>query len=170
MQRISDLVDPKPYNPRRSSGGINGGRHMESHRKVSRRQVLGLLTGAIGAGSVGRMAHAMAQSSAALPKGAIIRTILRDLEPSAIKGHLLFHEHLSFGPAFFERMRPANAPRPATPPPPNYISDPAKVMEEVKASAAEGIGLIVDGGHPDMATSYNDLKLIAEKTGVHVVA
>ena len=144
---------------------------MESHRKVSRRQALGLLTGAIGTATVGRIAHATAtQSGAANSKGAIIRTILKDLEPSAIKGHLLFHEHLSFGPAFFERMRPANAPRPATPPPPNYISDPAKVMEEVKASAKEGIGLIVDGGHPDMATSYDDLKLIAEKTGVHVVA
>jgi predicted metal-dependent phosphotriesterase family hydrolase len=144
---------------------------MKSHRNVSRRQVLGLMTGALGAATVGRIAHATAaQSGAANSKGAIIRTILRDLEPSAIKGHLLFHEHLSFGPAFFERMRPANAPRPATPPPPNYISDPAKVIEEVKASAKEGIGLIVDGGHPDMATSYNDLKLIAEKTGVHVVA
>src|SRR4051794_19843619 len=91
---------------------------MESHRRVSRRQVLGLLTGTIGAATVGRITHATAaQSGTANSNGAIIRTILKDLEPSAIKGHLLFHEHLSFGPAFFERMRPASAPRPATPPP-----------------------------------------------------
>jgi predicted metal-dependent phosphotriesterase family hydrolase len=146
---------------------------MGSDQKMSRRHALGVLAGAIGAGTVGSLAQfspVAAQSRPAIPRGAIIRTILKDIEPSAIRGHLLFHEHLSFGPAFFERMRPANAPRPATPPPPNYISDPARVMEEVKASAREGIGLIVDGGHPDMATSYDDLKLIAEKTGLHVVA
>jgi phosphotriesterase-related protein len=141
-------------------------------RKVSRREALALFAGALGAGTVGRwtLAPLGGQSRTAIPRDAIIRTILKDVPPSSIRGHLLFHEHLSFGPAFFEKMRPANAPRPATPPPPNYISDPAKVIEEVKASAQEGIGLIVDGGHADMATSYDDLKLIAEKSGVHVVA
>jgi predicted metal-dependent phosphotriesterase family hydrolase len=142
---------------------------MTGDRKVTRREALALVAGTIGAATVGQWPLA-GQSRTGIPQGAIIRTILKDLPPSAIRGHLLFHEHLSFGPGFFEKMRPANAPRPATPPPPNYISDPAKVIEEVKASAREGIGLIVDGGHPDMFTSYDDIKLIAEKTGVHVVA
>jgi predicted metal-dependent phosphotriesterase family hydrolase len=145
---------------------------MTSDRKVTRREVLTLFAGAAGAGALGRWAlpPLVAQSRTAIPQGAIIRTILKDLSPSEIKGHLLFHEHLSFGPEFFEKMRPANAPRPTTAPPPNYISDPARVIEEVKASAQEGIGLIVDGGHRDMATSHDDIKLVAEKTGVHVVA
>ncbi len=144
---------------------------MSSDPRVSRRDVLALFAAAAGAGTAGRLALATlaGQSRTAIPPGAIIRTVLKDLPPSAIKGHLLFHEHLSLGPGFFEKMRPANAPRPATPPPPNYIWDPSKVIEEVKASAQEGIGLIVDGGHPDMATSYDDIKLIAEKTAVHVV-
>jgi phosphotriesterase-related protein len=145
---------------------------MTSDRKVTRREALTLFAGAVGTGVIGRwaMPALAAQARTTIPQGAIIRTVLKDLPPSAIKGHLLFHEHLSFGPEFFEKMRPANAPRPATPPPPNYISDPARVIEEVKASAQEGIGLIVDGGHRDMATSHDDVKRIAEKSGIHVVA
>src|SRR4051794_33338750 len=145
---------------------------MTSDWKVTRREALTLFAGAVGTGVIGRwaMPALAAQARTTIPQGAIIRTVLKDLPPSAIKGHLLFHEHLSFGPEFFEKMRPANAPRPATPPPPNYISDPARVIEEVKASAQEGIGLIVDGGHRDMATSHDDVKRIAEKSGIHVVA
>lgn len=144
---------------------------MNPQATVSRREVLTRLAGATVAGAFGQWSVAALDAQArGIPSGAIIRTILRDVPPSAIKGHLLFHEHLSFGAAFFEKMRPANAPRPSTPPPPNYIEKPERVIEEVKASMQDGVGLIVDGGHDDMATSWDDLKVIAQKTGLHVVA
>lgn len=144
---------------------------MESVGMMNRREALARLAGAAAAAAVGRWSMASLDAQGrGIPSGAIIRTILKDVSPSAIKGHVLFHEHLSFGAAFFEKMRPANAPRPATPPPPNYIENPARVIEEVKASMQDGVGLIVDGGHDDMATSWDHLKLIAETTGIHVVA
>lgn len=143
---------------------------MSPDNRYSRRQALAMMTGvAAGAAVNGSAPPLRAQGRAAIPRGAVIRTILKDVAPSAIKGHLLFHEHLSFGAAFFEKMRPANAPRPANPPP-NYLDHPEKVIEEVKASMRDGVGLIVDGGHEDMATSWDQLKLVAEKTGLHVVA
>ena len=140
---------------------------------ISRREALQLVAGAIGAGVAGRWSWDTLSAQGrgtGIPPGAIIRTILKDLPPSAIRGHLLFHEHLSFGSIFFEKMRPANAPRPDTPPQPNYIEIPEKVIEEVKASMQQGVGLIVDGGHADMGTNYDHLKMISEKTGLHVVA
>lgn len=105
-----------------------------------------------------------------IPRGAVIRTILKDVPPGAFgNGPILFHEHLSFGSSFFERMRPANAPRPATPPP-SYLENPEAVIEEVRAAGKEGVICIVDGGHADMGTSYEHLRTIAERSGVHVVA
>lgn len=144
-----------------------------AERTLTRREALGLVAGAVGAGVAGRWNESSlaAQSrTTGIPQGAIIRTILKDVPPSAIRGHLLFHEHLSFGSIFFEKMRPANAPRPATPPPPNYLESPDRVIEEVKATMQQGVGLIVDGGHADMGTNYDHLKMISEKTGLHVVA
>lgn len=106
-----------------------------------------------------------------IPRGAIIRTILKDVPPEGLgNGSILFHEHMSFDRTFFEKMRPANAPRPATPPPASYLENVDVVLEEVKASGKEGISCIVDGGHPDMGTSYANLKAIAERSGVHLVA
>jgi phosphotriesterase-related protein len=145
---------------------------MESTRRITRREALIAVAGGLGVGSAWRWSSASlsGQSRGGIPQGAIIRTILKDVAPASVKGHLLFHEHLSFGPEFFEKMRPANAPPPTTPRPPSYIENPDRVIEEVKASMQQGIGLIVDGGHADMATNWDHLKTIAEKTGLHVVA
>lgn len=130
---------------------------------VTRRTVLRLLGAGIGTGFVA--------APQPVPRGAIIRTILKDLSPSALgDGAILFHEHLSFGAEFFERMRPPNAPRPATPPPPSYLTKPDIVADELRAAGKEGLRCIVDGGHADMGTNYDDLRKIAERSGVHVVA
>ena len=149
---------------------------------VSRRNALRLISFGAGAGlcsSFGSRTSAIAaalQSTsairmAAIPRGAIIRTILKDLPPEALgNGAILFHEHLSFGADFFERMRPANAPRPATPPPLSYLTNPEVVIDEVRATGKDGVSCIVDGGHADMGTSYDHLRTIAERSGVHVVA
>jgi phosphotriesterase-related protein len=112
-----------------------------------------------------------ARRAMTIPKGAIIRTILKDLPPEGLgNGAILFHEHMSFDSSFFERMRPANAPRPATPPAPSYLENVDAITEEVKATGKEGVSCIVDGGHPDMGTSYANLRKIAERSGVHIVA
>jgi len=91
--------------------------------------------------------------------------------PAALgNGAILFHEHLSFGSSFFERMRPANVPRPATPPSPSYLENPNLVIDEVRAAGKEGVTCVVDGGHADMGTNYEHLREIAERSGVHIVA
>ena len=106
-----------------------------------------------------------------IPRGAVIRTILKDVSPGGLgNGAVLFHEHLSFGSSFFDRMRPANAPRPATPAPPSYLENPDIVIEEVRAAVKDGVSCIVDGGHADMGTNYEHLRMIAERSAVHIVA
>jgi phosphotriesterase-related protein len=149
---------------------------------VSRRQVLRLLSLGASAGLISSSESRASAVAAALqsapaarmapsPRGAIIRTILKDLPPEALgNGAILFHEHLSFGADFFERMRPANAPRPATPAPPSYLTNPEIVTDEVRASGKDGVSCIVDGGHSDMGTNYDHLRAIAERSGVHIVA
>src|SRR5439155_16492226 len=101
---------------------------------VTRRDVLRVLGIGAGAGLIPVLSdHRSADAgllqappprTTSIPRGAVIRTILRDLSPNALgNGAILFHEHLSFGGSFFERMRPANAPRPATPPAPSYLEN-----------------------------------------------
>jgi phosphotriesterase-related protein len=131
---------------------------------VTRRDVLRFL----GAAAVFQPS---APRTTSILRGAVIRTILKDVPPGALgNGAILFHEHLSFGSSFFERMRPANAPRPATPTSPSYLENPELVIEEVRAAGKEGVSCIVDGGHADMGTNYDHLREIAEHSGVHVVA
>jgi phosphotriesterase-related protein len=149
---------------------------------ISRRRALRLLGLGTGAGLVTALGQERSATAALLqstspprmgpiPRGAIIRTILKDVSPEALgNGAILFHEHLSFGSDFFERMRPANAPRPATPGPPSYLTDPDVVTDEVRATGRDGVSCIVDGGHADMGTNYEHLRKIAEGSGVHIVA
>src|SRR6266852_2252589 len=150
--------------------------------RLSRREALGMLGVGAGLGlfAVGRgaqlaawgiQAPTAARRAMRIPKGAIIRTILKDLPPDGLgNGAILFHEHMSFDSSFFEKMRPANAPRPANPPPPSYLENVDLVTDEVRATGKEGVSCIVDGGHRDMGTHYDNLKKIAERSGVHIVA
>jgi phosphotriesterase-related protein len=92
-----------------------------------------------------------------VPKGAIIRTLLKDMPPDALAGGpVLFHEHLS--------MRfPPQAKE-------HFTDDVAMMIDEVRAARADGIACIVDGGHPDMARSLDALKRIAAESGMPIVA
>ena len=67
----------------------------------------------------------------------------------------------------------------AVPPPPGRgaaqagpapSSDVDLMVEEVKAAAQDGVSCIVDGGHPDMGRKLENLKQIAQRTSVHIVA
>ncbi len=147
----------------------------------TRRDVLGVL-------GLGAAAAALpAATGPQFPKGAIIRTILKDLPPEALGGGgaILFHEHLSLAPDFMRRWimnsRPMNpqagrgnaapARPPELPAQPNlFMSDLDLMTEEMKIAAQEGVGCIVDGGHPDMGRDFDFLKQLSIKSGMTIVA
>ena len=135
---------------------------------LNRRDALALLGAASGASLAAAWATqtdalaALGQASApaasaAFPKGAVIRTLLKDLPPQALAGGpVLFHEHLSmhYPPQVKE----------------HFTDDVAMMVEEVRAAGKDGIACIVDGGHPDMTRSLDALKRIAAESGVAIVA
>jgi phosphotriesterase-related protein len=140
--------------------------------RLTRREALAIL--GAGAGLVvlpeldGTSAIASAQRGGStrvtFPKGAVIRTLFKDVPPDQLTGTILFHEHLSIDlPAF---GRPANAP----PPPPPPTSNVQLIVDEVKAAQADGVVCIVDGGHADMKRKLENLKDISTRTGMPVVA
>ena len=128
---------------------------------ISRREVLRLLGGAAGIGVLeGCRAFSAGESSAGsglagVPDDAMVRTLLGDITPGAIRGATLFHEHLSI------RLNPDR---------PSATDDVDNVIREVLIAAEEGVGCIVDGGHPDMRRDLAAVRRVAVETGVHVVA
>jgi phosphotriesterase-related protein len=112
--------------------------------------VIQLLGGAAGLGIL-----AGCGGSADPAAGAIIRTVLGDIDPDAISGATLFHEHLSI------RLSPDRA---------FGTDDVDDVVREIGIAATEGVGCIVDGGHPDMQRDMDALLRVANETDVHVVA
>jgi len=128
------------------------------------------------------------------PKGAIIRTILKDLRPEDLAGGAtLFHEHMSLAADFMPRWiafsRATNAPggassaRPGAPPPvapptsaaappapPYFMQDLDLMTDEMRAAAKDGVVCIVDGGHPDMGRDLEFLKALSVKSGLPIVA
>ncbi len=87
----------------------------------------------------------------------IVRTVLRDVAPASITGTILIHEHLSMG---------ANGTNPAF----SYYRDLDLMTEEVKACASDGVGCIVDTGHPDLGRSIDTLRTLARRSGMLIVA
>jgi phosphotriesterase-related protein len=96
----------------------------------------------------------------AIPKGAVIRTLFKDIPPETITGEILFHEHLSIDYSRTERQ--LKLPPPST-------TDRGQVAD-LKDAAKAGIQLVVDGGHPDMGRNMEQLKQIARDSGMYVVA
>jgi len=140
--------------------------------RLTRRQVLGVLGAGAGlhllssaTSAASRLPGAFQTSGAArkvsFPKGAIIRTILKDLSPEALNGNILFHEHLDG--VYSRDTRQLKLPPPSS-------ADIAPVVADLKESMATGIVCIVDGGHPDMGVNYDHLRQISQQTGLHVVA
>ncbi len=124
---------------------------------ITRREAIGLLGMTAAAGLTDRRGLFAAQAPApAFPKGAIIRTLLSDMPPAALTGPALFHEHLS--------MRyPLGAAS-------HFTDDVGLMVEEARAARADGIGLIVDGGHADMVRNLDALKRITTESGLALVA
>ena len=124
---------------------------------MTRREAVGMLAIGAAAGMAGKFDVMAAQAPRpAFPKGAIIRTILRDLPPEALSGASLFHEHLS--------MR---YPLGATS---HFTDDVALIIEEAKLAKADGIAAIVDGGHADMNRRLDALTRISMESGLPIIA
>ena len=72
-------------------------------RRMTRREALELLGIAAAAAALPTAAFAQAP---AFPKGAVIRTLLKDYAPEELAGGAtLFHEHMSLGPDFNAQIR-----------------------------------------------------------------
>jgi phosphotriesterase-related protein len=154
---------------------------------LSRRGVLKML----GLGAIGATLPATGSAATVtFPKGAVIRTVLKDYTPDDLAGAAtLFHEHLSFAPDFMTRwVRYATETRaasglppagggggrgPQAPPAqtgPFFMQDAALMSEELRAAKTEGIGCIVDAGHPDMGRDINALRQLSMSSGMPIVA
>jgi phosphotriesterase-related protein len=96
----------------------------------------------------------------------IIRTLVADVAPDKVSGAMLFHEHLSIR----YPLTKALAEKAGRPVPPSFTDDVDLMVEETRAAGKDGVGLIVDGGHPDMDRDLAALTRIAKESGVHIVA
>jgi predicted metal-dependent phosphotriesterase family hydrolase len=94
-----------------------------------------------------------AQPTAA--RGAVVRTVLEDVRPESITGVTLIHEHLSLHVAA---------------PSLKFYDDVALMTDEVKACAANGVRCIVDAGGRDLGRKIDDLRMIASRSGMLIVA
>ena len=89
----------------------------------------------------------------AFERGAIVRTLLKDLPPDALaSGPVLFHEHLS-------NIWPIGAAS-------SFTDDVDLMVEETRIAGKEGVSCIVDAGHPDMGRKIDALRRIARESGV----
>jgi phosphotriesterase-related protein len=158
--------------------------------RMNRRQALELL--GMSAAAVALPAHTLAQADGpqTFPKGAIIRTILKDYAPEELAGGAtLFHEHFQLAPDFNAKFfaataaaRAANGLPPAPtrgggpgrvggpPPGPDIMHDVDLMTAEVKKAAMEGnVACIVEAGHPEMGRDVNFVRQVAIKSGVPIV-
>jgi len=153
---------------------------------MSRRAALELLGMSVAAAALPEAAFAQAPPSV-FPRGAIIRTLLKDYAPDELAGGAtLFHEHMSLGPDFNARFGAAAAAAraanglpplagrgggpPAAPAGPDPMRDVGLMSEELAAAKREGVACIVDAGHPDMGRDLNFVRQASMNSGVPVVA
>jgi phosphotriesterase-related protein len=154
---------------------------------LTRRQALEVL--GISAAAAAIPGSVFAQEST-FPKGAIIRTVLKDYAPEELAGGAtLFHEHMQLAPDFNAKFAAATAaaraanglpPAPArgggggragAAPGPDIMHDADLMSAEVRNAARDGnIACIVDGGHPDMGRDINFIRQVSMKSGVPIVA
>src|SRR5262245_47265736 len=158
-------------------------------QSLTRRQALEML-GLSAAGAA--LPKSVFAQTPSFPKGAIIRTILKDYAPEDLAGGAtLFHEHMQLAPDFNAKFAAATAaaraanglpPAPqrggggagrgggAATPPPDIMHNVDLMSEEVIKAKREGnIACIVDAGHADMGRDVNFLRQVSMKSGVPIV-
>ena len=103
-------------------------------------------------------------SGVTFPEGAIIRTVLRDIDPEELAGGAtLFHEHLSIGDPIPPWVTPPENPRPP------FTADLDLMADEVNATAQEGVSCIVNGGTKDLGQNFDRLVALARRVNLHIV-
>jgi phosphotriesterase-related protein len=157
--------------------------------RLSRRDALELL--GLGAAATALPSVALAQAPA-FPKGAVIRTVLKDYAPQELAGGAtLFHEHMQLGTDFNAKftaasaaVREANgqapaaaAPKPLAPKGPAPAQKGPDIMRSVDLMSAEvakvkeaGVACLVDAGHADMGRDIEFIRQVSMKSGVPIVA
>jgi phosphotriesterase-related protein len=113
------------------------------------------------------------------PKGAVIRTVLKDYAPDELAGSaVLFHEHMSYALDFLSRFDSyAKATAEAngmtyTATGPNdlsFMQDMDLMVAELTAAKREGVGCIVDGGHSDMGRNVGFLRQLSMRSQMPIV-
>jgi phosphotriesterase-related protein len=161
---------------------------------MTRREMLELLGATAAASAFPAAAFAQARAAPPVfPKGAIIRTLLKDYAPEELAGGAtLFHEHMQLAPDFMPRFLaaaaavraanglpaapgrgggPGGAARTGGPPPPDIMRDVDLMSAEVANAKRDGnLACIVDAGHPDMGRDINFIRQVSMKSGVPIVA
>jgi phosphotriesterase-related protein len=142
----------------------------------TRREFLELLS--IGAAAVAVPASSSA-AGPAFPKGAVIRTVLKDYAPDELAGSaVLFHEHMSLALDFLSRFDSYSAATAAangaayTATGPNdlsFMQDIDLMVDELTAAKRGGVGCIVDGGHPDMGRNVGFLRRLSMRSQMPIV-
>jgi phosphotriesterase-related protein len=151
---------------------------------MTRREALELVGLSAAAAAAFPMA-ALAQTPT-FPKGAVIRTLLKDYPPEELAGGAaLFHEHMSLALDFNDRFRAATAAAraanglppqagrgggPPAPAGPDPMRDADLMTEELAAAKRDGVACIVDAGHPDMGRDLNFVRQASMKSGVPIIA
>ena len=156
-------------------------------KRLSRRQVLKLFGTSAAAAALPTTAYTQTPT---FPKGAIIRTILRDYAPEELAaGVTLFHEHMQLAPDFNAKFAAATAaaraanglpPAPArgggagrggaAAPPPDIMHNVDLMSAEVAKVKQEGVACLVYAGHPDKGRDTTFLRQVSMKSGIPIVA
>ena len=155
-------------------------------QQITRRQALELL--GLGA-AVAALPMRVSAQQTAFPRGAIIRTLLKDYAPEELAGGAtLFHEHMQLATDFNARFAAASAavraanggPAPAAArggaargrgtPAPDIMHNVDLMSAEVTTAKNAGVACIVDAGHPDMGRDINFLRQVSSKAGLPIVA
>ncbi|MEP7307002.1 MAG: hypothetical protein ABJA98_15915 [Acidobacteriota bacterium] len=161
-----------------------------SERRLTRREALELLGLTAAAAALPQAGGAQTAAPPTWPRGAVIRTVLKDYAPDELAGGAtLFHEHFQLASDFGAKFAAATAaaraanglpPAPArgggagrgaaAAPPPDIMHDVDLMTAEVKKAAAEGnIACIVEAGHAEMGRDVNFVRQVAMKSGVPIV-
>ena len=113
-----------------------------------------------------------ASASGGWPRGAIIRTVLKDVQPDSLDV-ILFHEHLHLVSS--HGLQPADAVVPGMGGPgmPSLTRDATEdfdsMVEELKQAANDGVGCIVEGGHADMGRRAPYVRQLSKHSGLPIV-
>jgi len=157
-------------------------------QRLTRRQTLEVLGISAAAAAMPRGAFAQEPT---FPKGAIIRTLLKDYAPEELAGGAtLFHEHMQLATDFNAKFAAATAaaraanglpPAPARgggapkggpppTPPPDIMHNVDLMADEVAKVKSAGVACIVDAGHPDMGRDIDFIRQVSMKSRVPIVA